>query len=118
MLSVYVFLSLTTYISWKVWVIANRYQKIDRKINHVLVFEIAYSLIMSVLLASASSSFLSIALLTAVIHLLFGFYVELFRPEVRLDNPAHRNALLSFWFFLGADTTITLFSYFLMVGGQ
>lgn len=118
MLSVYVLLSLITYISWKAWVIADRYQRIDKKINHVLAIEIGYALIMTALLASASSSFLSIAILTAVIHLLFGFYVELFRPEVRLDNPVHRNALLSFWFFLGVDTTITLLSYFLMVGGQ
>lgn len=117
MLSTYQLIALITYTSWKVWVVSDRYRRIDKKINYVLVLEAFYALSMIYLLSVSSPSFLTIAILTALIHFFFGFYVEVFRPEVRLLHPSQRDILLNFWFFLGIDTTVTFLSYFLMIGG-
>ena len=118
MLSVYSILAIVTYVAWKVWVISDRYQRLDRKLNHVLGIEICYGLMMLYFLVTLDPAFFSIALLTAGLHVCFGIYVEVFRPEVRLVNPSAGDVLLNFWSFLAADTAITFFSYFLILGGQ
>ena len=117
MLSAYVYISLIFYISWKVWVISNRYHRLDVDLSPTLAAESLYALIMFYLLASFSSTFLIIAAIAAFMHFLFGMYVEVFKPEVTTFYDS-KDVLANYWRFLVVDTGVTIISYLLMQAGQ
>ena len=116
-MSIYTLLSMITFVSWKVWIIADRYRRTGSKSTPLLVMEAAYGFVMCTLLSTADNSFLVIAVLSALLHVIFGMYVEIFRPEVKLSSPSSRNALFDYWTFIIVDTAITLLSFLVMTGG-
>jgi hypothetical protein len=120
MISGYILLSLFVYLSWKIWIIADRYQRIDKRFNFILTLETFYTFAMFYLLSISSLVFFVVALITAFTHTLFGVYVEIFKPEIRLmsTSTASKNILSDYWSFLVIDTSITFLSYFLVIGGQ
>ena len=117
MLSAYVFLSLIVYTSWKFWILSNRAKKYSST-SHILIIEILYATLMVYFLATHNIAFLVIAMISAVAHGLFGFFVEVFKPEVRLSDSQVSEVMLNYWSFLTIDTAITLMSYLLMNAGR
>ena len=116
MTSVYALISISVYLAWRVWITSDRFKRSGSKVSPILFIELAYTAVMVYYLAIGSSSFLSVTLAVALIHVLFGFYVEIFQPHIRLDRPGSRDVLASYWSFLAVDVAISLSTYFLMIG--
>ncbi len=110
--------SLVVYTAWKVWILKDRWEKTGSTYNQKLLFcsEVLYTLVMLHLLLTLNANFIYIALINLLLHVSFGMYVELFRPEIKLNSNA-RHALVNYWQFVLLDSVITFTSFAISVGG-
>ena len=103
-------IAVVIYVCWRVLLTKDRSDKTDiSKTPGVIatLIDLLYTLLMTYLLIVSSSTFILVAFLSLAIHCLFGFYVELFKPEQRLKE-IHASLLEKFWNFLLLDTVITI----------
>ena len=112
-------LSVITYTAWKFWVLKDRWDKTGNFPDQQILFlsEAFYTLLMLYLLLSINSAFLIIAFMSMSLHVMFGCYVELFRPEIELKH-GDQNVLANYWRYILFDTSITFMSFLLISGVQ
>jgi len=108
-------IAIAGYSCWRVWLIKDRSERFKSdEISLLTLSEVFYSAIMLYLLFISSKVFLILTLAALIIHVLMGFYVEIFKPEHKLKEQ-HNKMLTQFWFFVLVDTAITLGCFLLMI---
>lgn len=109
-------LSIVTYTAWKFWILKDRWDKTFNLPNHKAFFalELFYTILMLYLLLSVSTVFLFLAILSIVLHVLFGGYVELFRPEIALEY--NDNIMTNYWQYVMLDSVVTIMSFAIITG--
>ena len=102
-------IGILTYSCWRVWIIKDRAEKFNISAPRVAsASELIYTLLMVYLLIVSPSTFLITAFISLFIHCILGFYVEIFKPEQKRKENNLDSVLEKFWYFLLADTVVTL----------
>ena len=116
MTSINTIIAVTGYSCWRVWIIKDRVDRLSKSNSQVATAsEAFYTVLMLYFLIMSSTTFLTIALFSIFVHVLFGAYVEVFKPEQRLREAYFKSLLEKFWSFLLIDTAITLGCFLLMI---
>ena len=110
--------SLSIYIFWNVTIITNRVTRYDVKNYSVrYFFDISYFILMIYCLVLSSSSFLFLSLITISTHILFGSYVEFFRPDLKSKDLGIPDIMKSYWNYVLLDGFIDLLSFGIILIG-
>ena len=116
MLSPYMYLSIILYLSWRVWVLSSRYYRLGSTVNLALAIDMAYLALMMFYLATSSPTFILLAIINFGLHVAFGLYLEIFRPDLKPTSGVAADIFKNYWVFLGVETAITILSYLLVAG--
>jgi hypothetical protein len=109
-------IAIAGYSCWRVWLIKDRSTRFNIAETRVTtISEVLYTFIMMYLLLMTSHIFLVVALFSLLTHILFGLYVELFKPEQKIKEAQYEQLLSRFWSFVLVDTAITLGCFLLMI---
>lgn len=116
MTSINTVIGITGYSCWRIWIIKDRVDRLSKSNSQLAtISEVCYTALMLYFLIISSTTFLIIALISIFVHVLFGMYVEVFKPEQKLREEYFKSLLEKFWSFLLIDTVITLGCFLLMI---
>ena len=117
--SSYLLLSIAIYSFWKITVISERTQRYQIQ-KHPIRYsiDVLYFSIMMYFLSQMRLSFLILGFANVFVHVLFGLYVELFRPEFKSQNISTIELMENYWNFVTVDALVVLATYgIVLLGG-
>ena len=116
--SSYLLLSIAIYSFWKVTVISERSQRYPIQ-KHPIRYsiDVLYFSIMLFFLSQTRLSFLILGFANVFIHVLFGIYIELFRPEYKSQDIRMIEVMENYWNFIMVDALIILGTYSIVLLG-